>query len=519
MSASPARAVVVCPCPNCGCGANVLREYSFEQYALRLEELVGTNVPPSDEELVVFSTSIVEEKDFISAVDDHIASLERALRDLKQHRVEAEHRLSKYKCVTHPIRRIPPDLLADMFIACLDRDWIIQQRSSTASVGRGSLDVRAPPWTLAQVSVVWRNVALNRPQLWTHIRVPLPTSTAVNTDYTRPANPAKILRAQIIRADSAPLSIALVTIGNALIPSSHPLVSLLLSTAPRWRELFLSVRFASLSCLSEVQSHLPLLKIVNLRLWDMPQGGPGVPLNLFRDAPSLRTIIGDQSIFYLTFSENVTEYRSLMTQTLGSLLSIAERQARLQKLDIPPPSGNRYSSGAVPPTTTLSEVQTLIVAPPAVSTNSSRSSSGAQHERELDPAQVLRSLTLPSLQELTLCGKIDLDAMKQFLDRSNAPLSTLSITSQSMDHSQIVQLLTLVPNLSSLSIDCQNAYSNQVLEALTTRRRPTGDQSFDLLPKIRRMIFVGNRGRAEGFVKRVKDMRVDSEVYFMDTPM
>lgn len=500
----------MCPCSNCSCGANTLPEYSIEQRASRLEQLpvFRTNVAPSDEELIIISNSIVEEERFISAVDDRIASLESDLCDLDQQRVDAEQRLSKYKDVLHPIRRIPADLLEDIFLACLDRDWIIQQRNRRVSVGSGSsnLDVRVPPWTLAQVSMVWRHVALNIPQLWAHIRV--------NTGRIC-ENSKKMLEEQIIRADSAPLSMALIAVGSGA--SNTHLISLLLSTAPRWRELFLTVASGSeslLRSLSEVKSHLRLLKVLNLR----DVSGVGVPSNLFRDVPSLSTVIGDRHIHHQSFSETAVEYRSVIKQDLNTIFPIINRQNQLQKLDIALPTDNLYYQKSLdqrtPPVTTHPTVRTLIVAPPIVSANSLRSSYG-----EPDPMGVLRSLTLPSLEDLTLCGKIDLDGIKEFLGRSNATLSTLAITSHSMDHLQILQMFTLVPDLSSLSIDCPNIFCDPVLEALTTaRQQPTSNQSFGLLPKIRRMIFVGDRGRAQGFVKCVKDVRVDVQVYFMDMP-
>ncbi|KDQ27363.1 hypothetical protein PLEOSDRAFT_1026266, partial [Pleurotus ostreatus PC15] len=61
-----------------------------------------------------------------------------------------------------PIRRIPPEILAEIFVATIDDTTLCDP-----------LDYDEMPWLLGRVCHSWRMVTESTPKLWSRIRVEL----------------------------------------------------------------------------------------------------------------------------------------------------------------------------------------------------------------------------------------------------------------------------------------------------------------------------------------------------------
>ncbi|KAJ6458894.1 hypothetical protein DFH09DRAFT_1062962 [Mycena vulgaris] len=93
--------------------------------------------------------------------DADIESAQSVLRSLLTERDQTHETLEAHRALLSPIRRVPPEVLCEIFLHCLPKTTYIQ-----ASVAHC-------PLLLTQVSSNWRSVALATPALWTSIAVNL----------------------------------------------------------------------------------------------------------------------------------------------------------------------------------------------------------------------------------------------------------------------------------------------------------------------------------------------------------
>ncbi|KAK0445951.1 hypothetical protein EV421DRAFT_1665462, partial [Armillaria borealis] len=121
-----------------------------------------TNDSPRDHEKVDFATVVSDGRDILSDLDSRIARTRTALEDLVRERERVEAHMQDTRTLLHPIRRLPDDILHQIFTACIDPESIIY----TENVG-DCLDVlKRSQWVLSYVSRRWRRVALNTRRLW-----------------------------------------------------------------------------------------------------------------------------------------------------------------------------------------------------------------------------------------------------------------------------------------------------------------------------------------------------------------
>ncbi|KAJ7255137.1 hypothetical protein B0H12DRAFT_541135 [Mycena haematopus] len=152
--------------PRCSeCGAFVFsRGDEFEvtittapRTLARYQHLLNTNEPPQAPELDLIRP--VAEK-----TEARLASLEAEISQLKEqlNHLEAEHAmLSKYHSqnatILSPLRRIPVEILAEIF------QWTLPQLFDAP------VNISNSPWVLTHVSSHWRTVAASKPSLWSEI--------------------------------------------------------------------------------------------------------------------------------------------------------------------------------------------------------------------------------------------------------------------------------------------------------------------------------------------------------------
>ncbi|KAJ7628715.1 hypothetical protein FB45DRAFT_748721 [Roridomyces roridus] len=102
----------------------------------------------------------------LAYLDEEISQLRHRLKQLEEKRAELLDYRTRNVAVLSPLRRMPPELLAEIF------SWTLPPPSPDLS---GCAAVKHSPWILAQVSKYWRTVALSQPALW----------SLVYLDYTK----------------------------------------------------------------------------------------------------------------------------------------------------------------------------------------------------------------------------------------------------------------------------------------------------------------------------------------------
>ncbi|PBK61842.1 hypothetical protein ARMSODRAFT_867132, partial [Armillaria solidipes] len=94
--------------------------------------------------------------------DAEIKELEETLAYLKHRRTDLAHSISVYKAYLAPIRRLPVELLCQIFLeACAFGDFPIGEEIRETFQSQSQTALR-----IASVCSYWRSVSLSFPPLW-----------------------------------------------------------------------------------------------------------------------------------------------------------------------------------------------------------------------------------------------------------------------------------------------------------------------------------------------------------------
>ncbi|KAJ7094309.1 hypothetical protein C8R44DRAFT_684588, partial [Mycena epipterygia] len=125
-------------------------------------------------------TSAIEE--VVQRAEEELSAKKRAIDHLERQRAELEEFVSTHRGVLSTMRRLPNEMLCDIFSRCEDPVAPFDPLESTL-------------WRVVQVCSRWRAVALACPQLWRH--------------FGSTHRPVRAISLQLQRSDPVPLSIHL----------------------------------------------------------------------------------------------------------------------------------------------------------------------------------------------------------------------------------------------------------------------------------------------------------------------
>nr|GAT52460.1 predicted protein [Mycena chlorophos] len=129
--------------------------------ALGTERLLNSNAPPLDTEIPSLRALETTVQQRISDVE---AELRALLARLDQMTADLESLImqqSRIRGALLPLRRLPPELLSEVF------RWTLPPFSSRRSTK--STSTRSSPWCLMHVSGLWRSIAASTPSLWARL--------------------------------------------------------------------------------------------------------------------------------------------------------------------------------------------------------------------------------------------------------------------------------------------------------------------------------------------------------------
>ncbi|KAK0462133.1 hypothetical protein IW261DRAFT_1374840, partial [Armillaria novae-zelandiae] len=136
--------------------APLLPDYSHAPPDARIIELLKTNAAPTPIEMQSLQATLSETPNRIAELDSLIDSTTSLLRYLTNDRNQALENQANAKTILSPCRRLPNELLTDIFVRCLS--------------ARDQLDSPLKPgafhWTLSHVCKKWRKVATGTPEIW-----------------------------------------------------------------------------------------------------------------------------------------------------------------------------------------------------------------------------------------------------------------------------------------------------------------------------------------------------------------
>ncbi|KAK7001422.1 hypothetical protein R3P38DRAFT_3049036 [Favolaschia claudopus] len=220
-------------------------------------ERLGTNYCPTDDEVLEIQKLIAEPIQQISSLDDEIALLQEQRSHLSSY-------VAAHKVLISPIRRLPPDIIAEIFLACLPT-----HRNCV-------MNVTEAPVLLGRICSSWRVRSLATPRLWASLHIVVPAGP-----HNLGALRLEAMKLWLGRSGQCPLSISLhdatpmySPLGSAALQSDSFLKELV-PFSKRWKH----VRFVTSLPAFQLLGHLtaedvPLLESIGLfmQLHNLPSG-------------------------------------------------------------------------------------------------------------------------------------------------------------------------------------------------------------------------------------------------------
>ncbi|KAF7312083.1 ABC protein [Mycena indigotica] len=283
----------------------------------RNHQLVTSNDPPSDSEVSDFLDISADIAARIKAVDEEIHALRSRLKVFEQEQSLLYDRRMKAQRVLAPIRRLPPELLAEIFSMTMPPVYI---RSGYIPVGSN-----LSPWSLMHVCRHWRAVASSTPSLWEVIAM------LYDKSENEPVYPLRLLEAHLQLARS--LRIDFWAHDNEESERQKNAFILLAKHSEKWVELNIGMKAGLYPILNGLCGRLNSLRKAWLRCDDDRGLVPSPPpIVCFEGAPVL-TDLGLKNMTY--HSQVAAPFRQLQryylrtewyghTHVLQDLSAVAE---------------------------------------------------------------------------------------------------------------------------------------------------------------------------------------------------
>ncbi|KAJ7916637.1 hypothetical protein B0H13DRAFT_357863 [Mycena leptocephala] len=403
-----------------------------------LDALLRTNHPPKPLQEAEIHRLLLNTTTELSQLENTINVVSHILRVLESQRSHLGEYLVALKGALSPIRRIPAETLAEIFMHCRERS--LEGDYSEANAGEApmpidieysSTNTAEAPLLLTHVSSHWRAVALSTPALWNIVRV---------------ATTSRIPSTILARSRSLPLSVTFSTPGR--IPSlKGQFLRELWELYERLWEVRLHLRALDIQTPIPVTSRsLPILSALSI---DLNAGRTLSPvrtslselLELFQDAPSLRhfnlevSFPPPQNLLTTHFPWAQLRSLAISVPTLHIASGILIQCTMLEQ---------GYVGGLLPstnppqhPPSTLSRLRHLTV---------------SAEEKQV-PLIFFGPLSLPMLETLYLDElNIPSGSLQDLLKRSPFNLYHLTLTMVVMELDDLVEFLHLIPSLKTLSL-------------------------------------------------------------------
>ncbi|KAK0499948.1 hypothetical protein EDD18DRAFT_1147805 [Armillaria luteobubalina] len=440
--------------PQCGfCSSPGPGLPSISVPAGRVNQLLASNEPPSDYELDDFKKILSSGSEHLHSLSQRLSQVRDLLNQLTAHSIAVENQLLISKTLTNPVRKVPCEVLEQIF------SWgMVDPMNATIDSPDNSLDARDFLWTVSQVCSTWRVLTLSRPRWWASIRLdlqaPVPeerglgplqrflhrtTPQALRNQYVELVGPS--LRPfieyrfalHLERSGEHTLSIYM---GSKRDISAHPLLPLILSSSPRWGKLRVSFyKPESFCALEAVSDSLDSLHELRVAVFDDHKFPSSWNTTTFRNAPKLQTVtLNDRPDFFqLPWSQ------ILNADICGKVMQILPEFENATALTLRP-TKRRLSATATFSSSHLTRLSLW-------------ESHHAVPEGTIEFCFSLMSL--PKLLSLELhyhgrCAKLP-----YFSLRTLPSLTSLLISAPSkcLDWSNTCEILHFLPNLESLSVE------------------------------------------------------------------
>ncbi|KAL0575907.1 hypothetical protein V5O48_006080 [Marasmius crinis-equi] len=234
--------------------------------------------------------------------------MEENIRVLSAERDRLGGFVDTYKRILNPVRRLPGDVMREIFLASLDPGKEVYPGANQ----HDSLSPKKMPWTLGQVSRRWREAALSCPSLWSFIGIEFP-----EIELTRAWSEGMgaQLGRQLRRSGTSMLSISLHSMHHWDAQAFSLLLTAICSHSSRWETLRVNLDLPQLHSLGTfIEGELPNLRRLRLSFERRLSSLQLATINVFDIAPKLYdiTIPATNGLERLPIPwSQITQFRSL----------------------------------------------------------------------------------------------------------------------------------------------------------------------------------------------------------------
>ncbi|KAK0214228.1 hypothetical protein EDD85DRAFT_872888, partial [Armillaria nabsnona] len=232
-------------------------------------------------------------------INDEIAKLEQMGSWYNAHLHTA---LENRKSVFAPIRRLPRDILLEIFHSVCDSWW---QDVEEDGIERDSLDMTGPLWVLGSVCGLWRDILHTSPASWAR-------RVLVESPFSKHA--PEILQTYLEHTGEHPSQSEYGEIMTLLVQSSY-----------RWRNVCIRTYTHHMHHLESV-SHFPLLQTIEIDILDKNNCPANVSSDMCLKAPQLwQATLHSQGIDQSSYQHSqlpFPSYRSIRTCHIPSRESV-----------------------------------------------------------------------------------------------------------------------------------------------------------------------------------------------------
>ncbi|KAJ6561811.1 hypothetical protein B0H19DRAFT_1026608 [Mycena capillaripes] len=219
---------------------NKSSKYSFS-FESPVRHLLHTNVAPTTQECAQITGYIlVQSQRELAQLDDEMERLhvhfnderfQKRLTQLNTKRAALAADIDAHSALLSPIRRVPDDVLREIFVASLPE------------TNNAVISSRESPLLLCGVTSGWRQVALSTPWLWSSLHLVIPDEPYIK-------NRSFLIERWLTRSGILPLSLSVgsspQTYHNFVSGFSRPLFDLLFTVSNRWQAIELMIPRKSL---------------------------------------------------------------------------------------------------------------------------------------------------------------------------------------------------------------------------------------------------------------------------------
>ncbi|KIM89641.1 hypothetical protein PILCRDRAFT_812464 [Piloderma croceum F 1598] len=373
---------------------------------------LNSNYAPLEDECHHIAQIVTDQDKRISQIDEEIHRLHRLLQPLLRDRGEVHAFREAHRQLLSPSRRIPPELWSEVFVHCLPAGKFVK------------IDVQEAPMLLAQVSSLWRSIALSTPGLWNSIAVGGANGVVLTSKST-------LISTWLGRSGNLPLSIAIVQMGLPVPQQEEDFVNAFIPFTPQIKDLTM---FAPQSMIQRLIGNQDISGLTNLKIAITNDGDGGQPLNISESAIRVRHLFiihyrSSLDIFHFPWAQ-LTEFDG-ESLPFNECFNIFRQFHNLSRLHLRSVSGEY--DGVIHPHVLMPNLVSLEL-----------------NLLDTDIGCMWNNLTLPRLQEANFSffiedswQKLELFAL---LDRSSCSLCTLYI-SNNISEEDLVECVERIPSL------------------------------------------------------------------------